>query len=162
MIQNNNRNQNNIFNDSKKILNIAKVNKYYGRDSENPYEWIQSVKKAAQANNWNDAKTLQVAISALQKGANQWHIENTVANNNPYRTFGQGENDFKTQFLAKFASPTRKSLWRIELRNLVQGNLTVDQYANKIKALIARVDPTGVMPDDEKVAYVIARAGAVY
>ena len=28
--------------------------------------------------------------------------------------------------------------------------------------MIARVDPTGVMPDDEKVAYVIAEAGAVY
>ena len=45
---------------------------------------------------------------------------------------------------------------------MAQGNLTVDQYANKIKALIARVDPTGAMPDDEKVAYVIAGAGAVY
>ena len=38
----------------------------------------------------------------------------------------------------------------------------MDQYANKIKALIARVDPTRAMPDDEKVAYVIAGAGAVY
>src|ERR1044072_6281240 len=147
---------------NQRILNIVRVNDYCGTDTEDPYEWIQSVEKAAQANNWNDAKTLQVAISALQKGANQWHVENTVANNNPYGTFGQGGNDFKTQFLAKFASPTRKSLWRIELRNLVQGNLTVDQYANKIKALIARVDPAGVMPDDEKVAYVIAGAGAVY
>lgn len=48
-----------------------KVNEYYGTDSEDPYEWIQSVEKAALTNNWNDAKTLQVAISALQKAANQ-------------------------------------------------------------------------------------------
>ena len=52
-------------------MNIVRVNDYCGTDTEDSYEWIQSVEKAAQANNWNDAKTLQVAISALQKGANQ-------------------------------------------------------------------------------------------
>ena len=89
---NNNNNGNNIFNDgqfqtwmqmitqamnnianpqvNQRILNIVRVNDYCGTDTEDPYEWIQSVEKATQANNWNDAKTLQVAISALQKGAN--------------------------------------------------------------------------------------------
>ena len=90
---NNNNNGNNIFNDSQfqtwmqmitqavnnvanpqvnqRILNIVKVNEYCETDTEDSYEWIQSVEKAVQANNWNDAKTLQVAISALQKGVNQ-------------------------------------------------------------------------------------------
>ena len=27
-------------------------NEYYDTDLEDPYEWIQSVEKAAQANNW--------------------------------------------------------------------------------------------------------------
>ena len=84
---NNNNNNNNIFNDgqfqtwmqmitqavnnvanpqvNQRILNIVRVNDYCETDTEDPYEWIQSVEKAAQANNWNDAKTLQVAISAL-------------------------------------------------------------------------------------------------
>ena len=50
---------------NQRILNIAKVNEYYGMDSEDLYEQIQLVEKAAQTNNWNDAKTLQVAISTL-------------------------------------------------------------------------------------------------
>ena len=70
---NNNNNGNNIFNDgqfqtwmqmitqavnnvanpqvNQKILNIVKVNEYYGTDTEDSYEWIQSVEKAVQANN---------------------------------------------------------------------------------------------------------------
>ena len=48
-----------------RILNIAKIPDYYGTDAEDPYEWIQSVEKAAQTNDYTDAKTLQAAVNAL-------------------------------------------------------------------------------------------------
>ena len=53
-------------------------------------------------------------------------------------------------------------MWRIEFRTLTQGNLTVDQYANRLKSLISRVDPNGLMTNEEKVAYLTAGANAIF
>jgi hypothetical protein len=53
-------------------------------------------------------------------------------------------------------------MWRIELRALIQGQMSVDAYGNKLKALIKRVDVNNNMPDEEKVAIVIAGAAPIY
>src|SRR5687768_7791138 len=89
------------------ILNIAKLSDFHGNDIEDPFEWIDSVKVTVRANNWDDAKTLQVVPSALKGSAQQWY-QDAMANG-AFNAFtanapGNSNNPFEDAFMAHFAS----------------------------------------------------------
>jgi hypothetical protein len=73
-----------------RALNIVRVSDYNGYENEDPYEWIEMAAKAADANNWNDARLLQVAASCLKGPAHQWYIEVTRAANPFTNGFARG------------------------------------------------------------------------
>src|ERR1043165_2318348 len=62
-----------VANPNNRILNIAKLPDYHGNDTEDPFEWIDTAKTTARANNWNEAKLLQIAPSAMKGTAQQWY-----------------------------------------------------------------------------------------
>ena len=56
-----------------RILNIAKLPDYYENDIKDPFEWVDTAKTTARANNWTEAKLLQITPSALKGTAQQWY-----------------------------------------------------------------------------------------
>src|ERR1044071_1548468 len=153
-----------VANPNNRILNIAKLPDYHGNDTEDPFEWIDTAKTTARANNWNEAKLLQIASSAMKGTAQQWYQD--AIRPGAFDTFSSNINDavnpFEDAFLQHFVSDHRRANWRLQLRSLTQGNMTVDQYTTKLKRLIRRVDPDNHMRNDEKLSYLIAGAAAMY
>jgi len=115
-----------------RTLNVVKVTDYHGYENEDPYDWLQATTLAATANNWDGAKTLQVACSAMKGPAAQWLQEMALLANPFGNSFDGGNPDFVTRFKEKFASQDRRNMWRIQLRALTQGILTVDAFGNKL------------------------------
>ena len=55
-------------------LNLVKVDPFYGRENEDPYEWIESFKQAANANQWPMARWPDIALGYLREAARDWFI----------------------------------------------------------------------------------------
>ena len=60
-----------VANPNNCILNIAKLPDYYDNDTEDPFEWIDTAKTTVKANNWNEAKLLQIVPASLKDTAQQ-------------------------------------------------------------------------------------------
>src|ERR1044071_215990 len=153
-----------VANPNNRILNIAKLPDYYGNDTEDPFKWIDTAKTTARANNWNEAKLLQIIPSAMKGTAQQWYQDAIRAGafDAFFTNAHAALNPLEDAFLQHYASDHRRANWRLQLRSLTQGNMTVDQYTTKLKRLICRVDPDNLMRNDEKLFYLIAGASAVY
>src|ERR1044072_2283546 len=103
-----------------RILNITKLPDYYGNDTEDPFEWVDTAKTIARANNWAKAKLLQIVSAALKGTAQQWYQDTIRAG-----AFGAlftnthgAINPFENTFLQHFASDHRRANWRLQLRSL--------------------------------------------
>jgi len=118
-----------------KELNLVKPNCYYGRDDEDPFNWLASFERAAIANQWNDNRKPQIAAGYLKDSAARWFDDNQdriVYWDNPGNPY-----NFTDQFIHHFANVTIKNKWMSNLDMLRQQlTQTVGEYAEKFKALI--------------------------
>ena len=133
-----------------KELNLVKPNCYYGRDDEDPFDWLASFEYTAIANQWNDNRKPQIAAEYLKDSAARWFDDNQdriVYWDNPGNPY-----NFTDQFIHHFANATMKNKWMSDLDMLrQQPTQTVGEYAEKFKALIDRVDPTRTLNAEYRV-----------
>lgn len=63
-----------------KELNIVKVELFYGREEEDPTEWIDMFEKAALANNWKNIRKVVIASGYFFEAAAYWYddIKSTI------------------------------------------------------------------------------------
>ena len=61
-------------------LSLVKISDFYGKDNEDPHEWIDQFDRAAAANRWNDnARKLVIAASYMKGAAAAWITTETDA-----------------------------------------------------------------------------------
>src|SRR6185369_10738344 len=135
------QNQNN--NNQNRETSTAKVVDFYGKDEEDPVEWLTSFTRAANTNRWTtEARKCQVAAGYLKGAAADWYDGVSIAINGNWDTANNG-NNFVALFNGRFVNETKKNQWYQELAGLRQlSNESVDSYANKFKKLVTRVGMT--------------------
>ena len=83
-----------------KTENIAKVRNFYGKDDEEPTEWIKEFNRTAEANNWKNGKRIAIAATHLREIAMEWYEQDKE---NIQRWDKQGNNDsFEERFIERF------------------------------------------------------------
>ncbi|CAB4418294.1 unnamed protein product [Rhizophagus irregularis] len=95
---------------------IIEVPPFYGRDDEDPYEWIQAFLQAHTTNGWANNQKVALAAGHLKEAAYDWY-----QNDHTNITQWEGNNaSFKDRFLAYFATDARKNQWTRELQGIKQ------------------------------------------
>src|SRR4051794_30064341 len=130
-------------------VSIIKVPDFWGKDEEDPYEWVDQFKHAAAANQWQgEARLLNIAKGYLKGAAADWVREATTVGVNRQIVYWDNVNQQPTslapRLLEKFAPETRQNKWYQELMTLRQSSTeTVDQYALKFQRLLRKVNGNG-------------------
>ena len=124
---------------------LITVEPFKGDGSQDPYTWITEFERAAQANQWENDRKLQLASVYLKGIAADWYRSLHPAPN-AYRDNANPDRSFRHLFLARFSTTQQKALWQKQLFDIKQGTDTVDAYVGKFKSLRKRVDPTNVFP----------------
>src|SRR5439155_24309238 len=60
----------------RKELSIVKVEPFYGKETEDPYEWLESFEQAALANQWTRNRRVEIAPGYLRDAARDWYLSN--------------------------------------------------------------------------------------
>ena len=63
-------------------LSLIKVDDFYGKDNEDPHEWLDQFKRAATANQWPEDRLLDITKGYLKGAAGDWVKAATAANAN--------------------------------------------------------------------------------
>src|SRR5215208_4885208 len=118
---------------------LAKPEIFEGKEAEDPEKWIEAFIRIAEANNWSEARWINIVGGFLRGTAANWYSENK-------RHFSQWnidgeENNFTEMFIERFTSPLLKIQWHMQYLTLRQGTDTIDEFANKFKELKKKVDP---------------------
>jgi hypothetical protein len=123
---------------------VIKIEPFYGRDGEDPIEWLETFDRASITNRWTTQdRKVQVASGHLKDAAAAWFATNSAAMGNNWNTTTNGGNNFTDLFKAHFASDARKNIWYQQLMNLRQlSNENVDSYATKFIKLANKVGLT--------------------
>lgn len=132
---------------------VVKIDPYYG-DEQDPISWIEDFEKAATANNYTDARKLQIVAAHLKGTAATWFYDrqqNNATNptswvHNPGNTAAQIAVTFRQPFIDHFRTEAKICEWQQELTSHQQLAMTVKQYASKLRNLIRRVYPNGDLP----------------
>ncbi|CAG8848277.1 32914_t:CDS:2, partial [Gigaspora margarita] len=90
---------------------------------EDPIEWFDDFERAAEANNWNGDRRLQIALGYPKEAAADW-----------YREVRNSIKDWKTE--SEDDEEREKNQER------------VDMYATKFKRLLSRVNTSNCLPDE--------------
>ena len=53
-------------------LSLVKLPNFYGKDSEDPYEWLDQFERAAAANQWQDGRLVAITRGYLKGVAADW------------------------------------------------------------------------------------------
>jgi Ty3 transposon capsid-like protein len=132
---------------------VVKIDPYYG-DEQDPISWIEDFEKAAIANNYTDARKLQIVVAYLKGTAASWLYDRQQSPltrpqtwiHNPGDTAAQINTTFRQPFIDHFQTEAKICEWQQELTSHQQMAMTVDQYASKLRNLIRRVYPNGDLP----------------
>ena len=127
-------------NGKKREYTLVKVDFFTG-NGDDPVEWLELFEKAAQANNWDEERQLQLAPTYLRKTADGWY---KALDNLP-----EDFDTFKKIFLEQFRTPARVMTWRNQLEMCCQkDNETIDQYVARFRDLLAKIYPDKDIEDD--------------
>src|SRR6266542_2474304 len=130
---------------------------FYGKDSENPIEWIGKIIAIADTRSWGtggdgadidaDGQIKARRESTYLRGeALKWF--NTLPNNSfdNWNTDGSATS-FRNVFINAMWTEQKKESWFYELQEIKKGiGETVEEYARRFKQKKERADPTGVYP----------------
>ena len=122
---------------------VVKIDPFFG-DEQDPVSWIEDFEKAATANNYTNARKLQIVQAYLKGTATTWLYkrQQSPATNPTAWEHQQGANaaaiatTFRQPFVDHFRTEAKVAGWQQELTNHQQLSLTVDQYAAKLRNLI--------------------------
>jgi urease beta subunit len=132
---------------------VVKIDPYYG-DEQDPISWIEDFEKAATANNYTDARKLQIVAAHLKGTAATWLYDRqqNAATNPTTWVHNAGDNaaqialTFRQPFINHFRTEAKICEWQQELTSHQQLAMTIEQYASKLRNLIRRVYPNGDLP----------------
>src|SRR5581483_6356928 len=135
-------------------LSIVKISDFYGKDSEDPYEWIDQFERAAEANRWqdgNNGRLVAIAKGYFKDAAADWVRDATAqgANNRIVRWYNANhlQTSLKSRLIEKFASETKQNVWYQELMTTRQLlTESVDDYSLRFKRLLRKVNPDPAAP----------------
>lgn len=105
-------------------LNLVKITPFYGKDEEDPHEWIDQFEQAATANQWGNARLIAIAMGYMKGAALDWAKAATAAaaNNRIVRwahgNVGEVNTSFRPRFIAKFTPETKQNKWYHELMTI--------------------------------------------
>ena len=127
---------------------IAKIEPFYGREDEDPVDWLKVFEKAAIANRWEAARRKRdIAASYLREAAADWYDRSKDIMGINWTSGYNNGNNFTDLFIKYFANETCRNRWYQELLTLRQSsNENVNTYANKFVKLLLRVDPENAIP----------------
>src|SRR3954462_11940050 len=121
---------------------VVKIDPYYG-DEQDPISWIEDFEKAAIANNYTNARKLQIVAAHLKGTAASW-LYNRQQNNltspqnwihNAGDTQARIALTFRQPFIDHFRTEAKICEWQQELTSHQQMAMSVDQYATKLRNL---------------------------
>lgn len=135
-------------------LSIVKIDPFHGREDEDPYEWIESFKQAAQANHWQAPRWLDIVPGYLREAAQDWYLSNKGkltrwTDGNIIINLGvDGEEDeveyregFETSFLQHFTPEAKQNQWYHELMTIRQfASEKVEDYSRRFRKLLRKVN----------------------
>ena len=134
-------------------LSLVKVVDFYGKDSEDPHDWLDQFNRAATANQWQDGRLLDIAKGYLKGAAGDWVKAATraAAANRIIRWTPGGANQqntsFETWFITKFAPETKQNKWYQELVNIRQtATESIDDFSFCFQRLLRKADPNDQIP----------------
>src|SRR6266498_4299868 len=130
---------------------------FYGKDSENPIEWIGKIIAIADTRSWgtggdgadidaNGQVKARIVSTYLRGEALKWF--NTLPNNSfdNWNTDGSATS-FRNVFINAMWTEQKKENWFYELQEIKKGTgETIEEYARRFKSKKERADPTGVYP----------------
>ncbi len=133
--------------------NIAKYDKFYGGNDEDPTEWAETMDRAFNANNVQNADKMAIAATFLRAEAAEWYEREKRNNVNVFGqwyTAGQN-NNLRELLIANFASENKRSKWFQEYEMIRQGiGETIEDYANRLRKTLKRIDSTNTLPEGMK------------
>jgi len=151
---------------SKPETNTVTPNTFYGREEEDPLEWLKSFNNAALANNWSPERKLEIVPSYLRGQASYWfdeeikdrveewsveEQENTEQENNDNNNNNNNneeEPSFEKEFVKKFLTKERKNVWFREIEEIDQETDNVEKYSTRFKKLRNKIDFLKTLPEE--------------
>lgn len=119
---------------------------FHGLPHEDAEDWLEQFDRVAAFNAWNADSKLRHVYFALEDSARTW-FENQEAGLRTWDTF-------KAEFLRMFTNTLRKEKAQLLLNSRIQHpNETVTAYAEEMKRLFRRADPT--MSEEKKVRFLM-------
>ena len=82
-----------------KELTLVKVKTFSGTDKEDPYEWLESFKQTAAANNWDENRWVKIALGYLKGAARDWYLANK-AQLTKWEEVNHEETDYQEAYIA--------------------------------------------------------------
>jgi len=126
-------------------LTLVKVDPFYGRDDEDPHEWIDLFNQAAVANRWAAGRKMAIAAGYLKEAAHDWY-EADKANIVQWHIDG-ANNNFDDRFINYFSPETKQNKWYYELMTIRQtAGETVDQYSRRFSKLLRKCNNNNLVP----------------
>ena len=114
--------------------NYTTPRKFYGKDKEDPIDWLKEFNRAGTINNWSNQRKLAIIRIYLEEEAEYWFEEEEEIEEwkNNWKTFEE-------KFKEKFITDERKYSWYNEWINLKQEkDESIETYAYKFKGLIKK------------------------
>ncbi|CAB4414668.1 unnamed protein product [Rhizophagus irregularis] len=138
---------------------IIEVPPFYGRDDEDPYEWIQAFLQAHTTNGWADDRKVALAAGHLKEAAYNWY-----QNDHTNITQWKGNNaSFKDRFLAYFATDARKNQWTRELQGIKQKEgESVEDYSRRFRKVLNKATHENALANQYEVNYFINGLSPIY
>lgn len=133
-------------------LALVKVERFSGKESEDPVEWLEKFNRAAEANNWPVNRRIAIAASHLTDAASQWY----EATKSSIRYWTGAPAAFDTLFLAKFANAARVNNWYMKYKNCRQNGKPMDEYITEFNMLLGKLTKnTGQAMASAKVDFIL-------
>ena len=132
-------------------LSIIKVSDFHGKETEDPYEWVDQFERAAEANQWVAARMLPIATGYLKGAAADW-LRAATAQNAANRITAWINNgvpltSLKDRLTDKYAPESKQNRWYQELMTMRQlATESVDEYSLRFQRLLRKVNPNPAVP----------------
>jgi len=127
-------------------LTLVEVEPFYGKDEEDPHEWIELFNQAATANQWQDNRKVAIAAGLLRDAAHDWYV-NDRPNIQQWHVANQ-QGNFDERFIAHFSPETKQNQWYYELMTIRQtSEENVDEYSRRFRKLLRKVNTQNLVPD---------------
>jgi hypothetical protein len=127
------------INNNRNTGKIVEYPVFYGRDDEDPHQWVELFEQAFTSNRQqegvNQTNKINIAAGCMREAAFAWY-RSDMANIQRWEdnTHNVGANDFKRRLLDQYSTPLNRNQWTMELQNTKQNmNESIEGYALRFR-----------------------------